>query len=146
MATRRTRPTSCGSTVQCRASSVNSGSLNLQTVSENTTLASLNGGQGVAQGYFTITGSNGAPAPVNIGATKQTLGDVITSINSLGSGVTASLNSAGNGILLTDTSGGSGTLKVTEGSTTTAADLHLLTAPRRPLSAGRRRKRSTAAP
>ena len=42
--------------------SVNSGTLNLQTVSENTTLASLNGGQGVAQGFFSITDSNGATA------------------------------------------------------------------------------------
>ncbi len=115
-----------GIAVNAAQNSVNSGSLNLQTVSENTTLASLNGGQGVAQGYFTITGSNGASARVNIGTNQKTIGDVITSINSLGLGVTASLNTAGNGILLTDTSGGSGTLKVTEGNSTTAADLHLL--------------------
>ncbi len=115
-------------TTNAATTSVNSGNLNLQTVSENTTLASLNGGQGVAQGFFSVTDSNGATVRVNIGKNQQTIGDVITSINSLGLGVTAGLNSAGNGILLTDTAGGGGTLKVTEGNSTTAADLHLLAA------------------
>ncbi len=114
--------------VNAAQSSVNSGNLNLQTVSENTTLASLNGGQGVAQGSFTITGTNGASAQVTLGPNQTKIGDVITAINSLGLGVTASINGAGNGILLTDTAHGSGTLKVTDGNNSTAADLHLVAA------------------
>ena len=65
---------------------------------------------------------------MTIGSNQTTIGDVITSINSLGLGVKASLNSAGNGILLTDTAHGAGNLAVTEGNSTTAADLHLLSA------------------
>ena len=115
-----------GLATNAATTSVNSGNLNLETVSENTTLASLNGGQGVAQGFFTITASNGAQGRVNLGSNQTTIGDVLTEINTLGIGVQAQINSAGNGILLYDTAGGSGTLQVTEGQSTTAADLHLL--------------------
>ena len=65
-------------------------------------------------------------AASQIGSNQTTIGDVLTEINTLGIGVQAQINSAGNGILLYDTAGGTGTLKVTEGSSTTAADLHLL--------------------
>jgi flagellar hook-associated protein 2 len=115
-------------TASAAASTDAGGDLNLQVVSENTSLASLNGGQGVEQGYFSITDSNGATARVQIGKNQTTLSDVITAINSLGLGVNASLNSTGDGLLLTDTAHGSGTLKVTEGAGTTAANLHLLSA------------------
>ena len=40
--------------------------------------------------------------------------------------VEARINSEGDGILLVDTGSGESTLRVTEGSTTTAADLHIL--------------------
>jgi len=115
-----------GLATNAATTSVNSGNLNLESVSENTTLASLNGGQGVAQGYFTITSSSGAQGRVPIGTNQTTIGDVLTEINTLGIGVQAQINSEGNGILLYDTAGGTGTLKVTEGNTTTAANLHLL--------------------
>jgi flagellar capping protein FliD len=115
-----------GLTSNAATTNVNGGNLNLETVSENTTLASLNGGQGVAQGYFTITSSSGATARVTIGSNQSTIGDVLTDINTLGIGVQAQINAAGNGILLYDTAGGSGALKVTEGNQTTGADLHLL--------------------
>ena len=95
-----------GLATNAATTSVNSGNLNLESVSENTTLASLNGGQGVAQGYFTITSSNGAQGRVQIGSNQTTIGDVLTEINTLGIGVQAQINSAGNGILLYDTAGG----------------------------------------
>ncbi|HEX4142699.1 MAG TPA: flagellar filament capping protein FliD [Pirellulales bacterium] len=115
-----------GLATNAATTSVNSGNLNLESVSENTTLASLNGGQGVAQGFFTITSSTGAQGRVTLGSNQTSIGDVLTEINTLGIGVQAQINAAGNGILLYDTAGGSGTLKVTEGNSTTAANLHLL--------------------
>ncbi len=56
----------------------------------------------------------------------QTIGDVINAINRGTTGVLATINSTGDGIVLTDTASGSGTLSVSEGDSTTAADLNLL--------------------
>ncbi|HEX4000452.1 MAG TPA: flagellar filament capping protein FliD [Pirellulales bacterium] len=118
-----------GIAVNAAESSVNSGDLHLQSVSENTTLASYNGGGGVAQGSFTITGTNGQSATINVSSSFNTIGDVINAINQANVGVTAKINSAGDGIELVDTAHGSGTLSVTAGGTTTAADLHLTNTP-----------------
>ena len=46
--------------------------------------------------------------------------------SSLSTGVLAEINDTGDGIKITDSSGGSGTLSVSEGDSTTAADLNLL--------------------
>ena len=114
-----------GIAVNAAQSSINSGDLHLQSVSENTTLASFNGGGGVATGTFKITGTGGQSATINVNSQINTIGDLINAINTTNIGVTAQINSTGDGIELVDTAHGSGTLKVTSGSTTTAQDLHL---------------------
>ena len=120
---------SLGIAVDAAQSSVNSGDLHLQSVSENTLLSLLQRRRGVAQGSFKITGTNGHTATINVGSTFNTVGDVINAINAANVGVAAEINSTGDGIELVDTAHGSGTLRVTAGSTTTAQDLHLTAAP-----------------
>ena len=107
---------------------LNSGDMHLRAISTNTLLSSLNGGGGVASGSFTITNSAGVAATINVTSTMQTVGDVVNAINRNATGVVASINSTGDGILLTDTANGSGKLLVTEGSSTTAHDLNLVSA------------------
>ncbi len=116
-----------GITVDAAVTEVNGGDLHLQILSHNTQLNTLNGGEGIARGKFTIFDSAGTKGVVNLsGDDIQTIGDVIRRINNLGIGVVAELNDTGDGIRLRDTAGGGGTLQVVEGNTTTAADLHLL--------------------
>ena len=107
----------------------------LDATAESISLASLNGGAGIAAGDFTITDSgstdpgitaidfNGADAGIT------TIGQLIDTINDRaaagGANVTASINSAGTGILLTDNVNGSGTLTVTDINSTTATDLKI---------------------
>jgi len=102
--------------------------LNLQVVSEETTLDSLNGGKGVRQGSFLITDADGETGAVNLAQLGvETLGDVITAVNGLSIGVKAQLNDAGDGLLLIDTLGTGGPITVAEvGSGNAAKDLHLL--------------------
>jgi flagellar hook-associated protein 2 len=107
---------------------LNSGDLHLQTVSQNTLLNSYNGGAGVAQGSFQIKDSAGDLSTIQVASGDQTIGDVINAINRGTTGVVASINATGDGVLLTDTAHGSGTLSVTEGNSTTAHDLNLLSA------------------
>jgi len=107
--------------------SINSGSLERQTVSENTTLAELNGGAGVASGTLTITDSSGQSAVLDLSPSEiTTVGDVLIEIGRLGIGVEARINDTGDGILLVDTAGGATTLSVAEGNRTAARDLRLL--------------------
>lgn len=110
------------------SSQVNSGSLDLQWISNSTKLSSLNQGRGVQRGSFTITDTNGQRSAVNLAAIEaDTVGDVIEAINDLNIGVEARLSSKGDGIQLIDTAGGAGNLTVTDsGSGTAAADLKLL--------------------
>jgi flagellar hook-associated protein 2 len=107
---------------------VDSGSLALQVVHENTTLASLNQGRGVRQSSFFITDTNGMRGGVSLLTSgAETVGDVIDLINGLDIAVEARINDTGDGILLVDTAGGSQKITVTESGTgTTAADLNLL--------------------
>jgi flagellar capping protein FliD len=114
-----------GIAVNAAQNSINSGDLHLQSVSENTTLASYNGGGGVATGTFTLAGTGGQSATINVNSQINTIGDLINAINATNIGVTAQINSTGDGIELVDTAHGGGTLQVTSGSTTTAQDLHL---------------------
>lgn len=103
-------------------STVNSGSLGLQTFNENMTLASLRNGRGISKGSFLITDSNGATSAVNLTVLNAiNVGDVINGINSLGIGVQARINDTGDGLLLVNTAGGSGQLTVTDVGTGTAA-------------------------
>jgi flagellar hook-associated protein 2 len=105
---------------------VNSGSLNRQTVNENTLLSSLNGGAGVAQGSFRVfnTASGSGIVDLTSGNIK-TVGDLLAAIDALHIGVDARINDTGDGIELVDTLGGSGTLAVQDVNSTTAADLRL---------------------
>ncbi|HET6878622.1 MAG TPA: flagellar filament capping protein FliD, partial [Pirellulales bacterium] len=113
-------------TANTASTSVNSGDLNLKYISLNTALTSLNGGAGIQQGSFQITDSTGRSAVVDLtGSNINTVGDVITAINTSGAGVRASINATGDGILLTDIAGGSGTLQVADQGGTTAASLKL---------------------
>ena len=107
--------------------SVDSGDLHLKIISENTPLAALNGGAGVRRDRFYITDTTGRRITVNLANQSiVTVGDVIRTINSLTTNVRAEINPTGDGIRLVDTARGSGTLRVQEGNSTTAADLHLL--------------------
>jgi flagellar hook-associated protein 2 len=110
------------------AASTNGSDLDARVLSEQTRLADMNGGQGVAKGQFRITNRTGASAIVDLTQDDDvTLGDVISEINTRGIGVTASINETGDGILLTDSTSGGGRLKVEEvGSGTTAKDLNIL--------------------
>ncbi|HUG69545.1 MAG TPA: flagellar filament capping protein FliD [Pirellulaceae bacterium] len=108
-------------------STVNSGSLDLQTFNENIALSSLNGGAGVGKGSFLITDTNGQVGAINLAVLDANdVGDVIDAINALSIGVVARINDTGDGILLLDTAGGTGDLKVADvGTGTSAARLKL---------------------
>ncbi len=119
--------TALGLAVNKATTSVNSGDMHLRIVSRNTTLASLNGKKGVARNSFEITDSSGRSATINLSsASITTIGDVIDEINKSGIGVVADLNATGDGIRIYDVAHGAGTMTITEGASTTAADLHLL--------------------
>lgn len=113
-------------TFNAAVTSVDGGSLKRQFISENSSLASLNGGRGIAPGTFRITNSLGATADINLsGLTNPKLSDVIARINAGNIGVTASINEEGNGLLLTDTNGGASKLTVADRSGSAAADLRI---------------------
>ena len=108
------------------ASSVNSGSLNLQTFHENLELDELKNGRGVGAGSFLITDSSGGVSAVNIRvAGIKTVGELIDHINGLSSvDVEARINRTGDGLLLLDRGSGEGSLSVRNvGSGTAATDL-----------------------
>jgi flagellar capping protein FliD len=114
--------TQLGIAVNSAVTSVDSGSLHLQTLNEGTLLSALNLGEGVPAGSFTITDSAGAVGAINLTQlAAETLGDVIDAINDLSIGVTARINDTGDGLLLTDTASGSGKLKVVDSGTGSAA-------------------------
>jgi flagellar hook-associated protein 2 len=100
----------------------------IKYVGENTLLAVLNGGRGVAAGTIRITDPSGRGFNVDL-AQEKTIGAVLKDINGAasvaGSDLVASVNGSGNGIVLT-ASTGSGTLSVSEvGGGTTARDLRI---------------------
>lgn len=116
-----------GVSVDDAVDEVNGGDLHLQVVGLNTRLADYNGGSGVARGTLTIRDSAGGATTVNLQSNQiETIGDVIREINRMADNVRAEINPTGDGIRLVDTAGGAGELAVEEGSSTTAADLHLL--------------------
>ena len=119
-----------GIAVDDAVSSINSGSLNRQTVSEATLLEDLNSGDGVDLADFRITDSAGNSSIVSLndpGQEAENVGDVIDAINALSIGVEARINDTGDGILIVDTADGQDVLTVAEvGSGSAASDLKLL--------------------
>ena len=111
------------------ATTVNSGTLARQQVSEATLLSALNKGKGIKVGDFTIRDSAGKIGAVDLNPTDDiavTVGDVINRINALTIGVEARINDEGDGIVLVDTAGGTQSLTVSEvGGGTTAKDLRI---------------------
>lgn len=94
---------------------INGADLNLQTVTTDTKLGSLNQGRGVGNGSFTIIDSAGKTSAINIAADKiETVGDLINKINGLSVDVTASINEAGDGIQIVNNAVGDSPLKITD--------------------------------
>lgn len=118
-----------GLTANVAANTISGADLKLQIVSEATLLNSLNGGNGVARGTINITDNAGLKKSLTIDDSVKTVGDLINKIDNLGLAIDARINDAGDGIVLVDTTDGSGaSLAVTEGNSTVARDLHLLSA------------------
>jgi len=70
-------------------------------ITTNTLVSSLNGGAGITSGSISISDRAGNTASVSVSST-DTIGNVISRINSTGVNVTASINSNGNGLQLVD--------------------------------------------
>lgn len=105
----------------------------LENSASATTLSSLNDGDGIELGIFTITNSTGEETvSVNLGvgvADALTIGDVVDRINEAATsiGVTAAINENQSGIILTDTAEGDGELTIADlGSGKTAEQLNLI--------------------
>jgi len=105
---------------------VDSGDMHRQVFGEGTRLASINGGAGVATGSFTIIDATGREVRVAVTDSADTIGEAIREINRSSTTVMAEINETGDGIVLRDLTGSGGTIRVEEGSSTTAADLNLL--------------------
>jgi len=118
-----------GITVDAAQDSIDSRSLNRQTLSEATLLSTLKGGEGITASDIRITDSAGVTDLFDLNETDnvaRTIGDVIDAINASAKiDVTASINETGDGILLTDGAGGDAALAVTDVNGTLAADLNL---------------------
>ena len=116
-----------GIAVDADVASVSSGDMHMQIINKNTLLADLNGGQGVASGKFTIFSSAGQYGKIDLSDDSiQTVGDLMTAIDRLGIRVTAEINDTGDGILIRDLDNAGTQMRIVEGDSTTAADLHLL--------------------
>jgi len=118
--------------VNAQVDSINSNSLDRQTVSEATLLSSLGGGQGITANDISITDTDGVQVSIDLnkfGEEAKTLGDVIDAINDAATnsnlGVSARINDRGDGILIIDTVDGGGVLGVKDLNGTLAADLNL---------------------
>ncbi|MEM8944425.1 MAG: flagellar filament capping protein FliD [Planctomycetota bacterium] len=127
-----TTATTLGIAIDAEQSSVDSGSLDRQTLSRATLLSSLNGGEGITASDIRIFDSsqrdtsNGARIDLNASDnTATTIGDVIDAINASSADVTASINAKGDGILITDNGSGSGTLRIEDVNGTLGDDLNL---------------------
>ncbi len=123
-----TLATQLGIAVNGATTSVNSGSLNLRRVNENTSLSNYApDGSGVDAGSFIIVDSAGNQETISVSSNLKTLGEVMQRINTTTTAkVRAELNETGDGFRLIDQAGGAGTLKVQEVTGSTAADLRIL--------------------
>ena len=84
------------------ASSVSGTRVARQYITGSTLLSSLNSGNGIGTGTFSVTGPTGSTFSVNITSNQTNIGDVINQINSAGTqaGVIAKLDSSGSGIVI----------------------------------------------
>jgi flagellar hook-associated protein 2 len=99
------------------------GDLQYQYVHEGTLIDSL----GIARGRFELRDSGGSTATVDISqGNEQTIGDVLSEINSRGLLITARVNDTGDGIVLEDIGPGVVNMSVEEVGSTTARDLGIL--------------------
>jgi len=108
---------------------VDSGSNQLQYISENTLLSDLRAGEGISAGTFTITDSAHNQDRITVSGTDtMTVGDLLDTINrSSILQVRAAINGTGDGIVLIDEAGGADNLRVQESySGTTAKDMGLV--------------------
>lgn len=102
---------------------VDSGPLGFQYVNEGSRLDNL----GVARGKFTIQDSDGRTATVDLTqGNEQTIGDVLSEINSRGLAINARVNDTGDGLIIEDTGTGAVDITIAEDGSTTAADLGIL--------------------
>lgn len=116
-----------GITVNAAQSTVDSGSLSLRYVHQNSSLATYGaGGTAVGAGSFSIADSQGNVSIITLPSTAKTLGDVLDRINAAtGGNVTAALNDTGDGFVLVDHAGGSSHLLVKDLSGSVAANLRI---------------------
>lgn len=116
-----------GLAINDAVSTVDSGSLAMQSIHEATRLDSLRDGEGITLGSILVKDSQGNTGGLNLTLIDaQTVGDVIQGINGLGIGVTARINDTGDGILIQDTAGGPGKLTISDvGTGTAAAELNI---------------------
>jgi len=100
-----------------------SGPLGFQFVNEGSRLDNL----GIARGRFTIRDSDGRVATVDLTqGNEQSIGDVLSEINSRGLAIVARVNDNGDGLILEDTGSGAVGISIEEDGSTTAADLGIL--------------------
>lgn len=100
-----------------------SGALGFQFVNEGSRLDNL----GIARGKFTIRDSDGRTGTVDLTqGNEQTIGDVISEINSRGLAIVARVNDTGDGILIEDTGSGAVSIEISEEGSTTARDLGIV--------------------
>jgi flagellar hook-associated protein 2 len=117
-----------GLTVDAAQTSVDSGSLGVRQVNQQTLLTEFTtDGGNVDSGSFLVTDSAGNQESISISASDTTINDVLQKINAASIvQVTARLNDTGDGFVIEDNAAGAGTLTIEEVSGTTAADLRIL--------------------
>lgn len=109
---------------------VEGGNVQRKYIASGTLVSSINQGQGIMSGEFTVTAASGRSFSVTISTNGvKTVGQAIERINSAakqaGVDVLARINDTGDGILLEDRTEGTGRLTVTDEGGTTARDLRL---------------------
>lgn len=108
--------------------SVNSGPLGARYINETESLSTYApGNKPITPGIFEIVDTNGKTTAITVTSDDETIGDLITRINSTASiDVRAELNSTGDGFVIIDEAGGTGTLEINEvAGGSTAASLRL---------------------
>jgi flagellar hook-associated protein 2 len=105
----------------------NGSNLQAKWIGRATTLASLNGGNGIGTGTFRITDAAGGVATLTIGDSIKTVDDLSRFVNAAaGIDVELSVNSKGDGLIVRDTSTGTGKLKIEDLSGIVARNLNLV--------------------